>query len=325
MEKNKNVLIVNFNTQKLTEACIKSVNKFTPGCKIYVFDNSDQTPFINTFDNVKVIDNTKGQIINFDEWLSNYPNRGKSNGKTNNWGSAKHAYTIEKCMEIVNGNFVLLDSDVLLKRDISSLFDDEYVYVAETVLQPKSKIWRVIPYICFINNKMCHENGIHYFDDNHMHGLRKTAKADSYDTGANFYLSCEKFKHKKINHEDYVEHYKAGSWTSAADKARKTTHISVDEWLEINKKYWDDSPIDTEGLKEESFEIVEPTVKGKVVIKMPKKEPEHDQTAKKDAVERGNKVVMKRIAPAKTKHITTTTRMKKATLTGRKVALIKRK
>lgn len=63
----KRVLIVNFNTQLLTECCINSVNKFVPGCKITVFDNSDKEPFSNIFNNVEVIDNTRGQVINFRE------------------------------------------------------------------------------------------------------------------------------------------------------------------------------------------------------------------------------------------------------------------
>ena len=188
-----------------------------------------------------MIDNTNGGIIDFETWLSGYPNRKKSNGKTNNWGSAKHAYTIEKCMEIIKDNFVLLDSDVLLKKDISDLFQKNKVYVAETVFQPNSKIHRVLPYVCFINNKMCFKNGIHYYNDDFMHGLRKTVKSDMYDTGAYFYLACEKFEHTDIKCDDYIEHYKAGSWTQEADKARKTSHFSVDEWLEKNRDLWDEN------------------------------------------------------------------------------------
>ena len=249
----KNVLIVNFNTQKLTDACIKSVNKTTPGCTIYVFDNSDKEPFINKFDNVEVIDNTEGHIIDFEKWLDEYPNRKRSGGKTNNWGSAKHAYTVEKCMETISTDeFILLDSDVLLKKDISGLFDSQFAYAAEVQEQdPRTKIKRVLPFICYINNKMCKENNIHYFSDDYMHGLRKTAKSDWYDTGAYFYLACEKFPHKEIKWEDYVVHYKAGSWTSAADKMRKTKHLTVDEWLKKYRSLWDENYEEPEISQEE--------------------------------------------------------------------------
>ena len=237
---NKNVLIVNFNTTLLTQCCIKSVNKFTPGCKIYVFDNSDKEPFVNIFENVEVIDNTNGQIINWDEWLSKYKNKNKSNAKINRWGSAKHCYTVEKCMELINEPFVLLDSDVLLKKDITDLFDEKYVYVGKVEKQPNSTIKRVIPYCCYINTKMCKANKVHYFNENRMHGLYKlnvVKNGDSYDTGSNFYLESEKLQHKEIKYEEYVEHFSGGSWDEVKSKRinRKITDI---EWLEINKKLW---------------------------------------------------------------------------------------
>lgn len=238
----KNVLIVNFNTQKLTDGCIRSVNKHTPGCHIFVFDNSDKEPFVNTFDNVEVIDNTKGWIINFEKWLEGYPKRTKSAGKANNWASAKHAYTIEKCMEILEEPFLLLDSDVLIKKDVSNLFDNSICYNGEITHQ-KNKIERVFPHICFINTPVCKKNEIHYFDEKYMHGLRVTIKGDGYDTGAALFLSAKtaNIEHGEIKCDEYALHYKAGSWTEGADKSQKTKHVSVDEWLEKNRDLWDES------------------------------------------------------------------------------------
>ena len=40
-----NICIVHYNTPLLTEYLIKSINKFTPNSKIYIFDNSDKEPF----------------------------------------------------------------------------------------------------------------------------------------------------------------------------------------------------------------------------------------------------------------------------------------
>ena len=239
----KNILIVTFNTQKLTDACIKSVNKFIPDCKIFVFDNGDKEPFINIFDNVVVLDNTKGQIIDFNKWLEKYPNKSKSPGKVINWGSAKHAYTIEKCIELINEPFLLLDSDILLKRDTSALFDTSVCYVADVITQDKSKIKRALPYICFINTPLCKEKKVHYFNEKYMHGLYVTPKGDGYDTGAAFFISCENagLPHKEINRDDYIVHYKSGSWTNIHDKLNKKTHIPVDEWLETYRYLWDDS------------------------------------------------------------------------------------
>ena len=236
-----NVCIVHYNTPKLTECLVRSINKYTPNSVIYIFDNSDKDPFTYKVDNVKYIDNTKGQIIDFEKWLQKYPNRVSSPGKLNRWGSAKHCYSIEKCIDIINDNFILLDSDILLTRDISSLCDDSKIYVAEVTCQPRSTIKRVVPYICFLNVKMMKKNGVHYFDENHMHGLRYTVSSDMYDTGAGFYIAAKKFPSREINTNEYAVHYSGGSW--AKEKELKYKHtFTPEQWLDRYKKYWDDTP-----------------------------------------------------------------------------------
>ena len=201
---------------------------------IYIFDNSDKLPFTATFDNVTVLDNTKGQIIDFNKWLDNYENKDNSHGRVNRWGSAKHCYSVQKCMEIIKENFILLDSDVLLKKDISDLFDDEIVYAGEVITQPLSSIKRVLPFITYINTKMCLENGVHYFDDNYMHGLYKSATADRFDTGAGFYIHTSKYPHKSITYSEYVIHYGHGSWNKRGCKPT----CNPNEWLNIHKSLW---------------------------------------------------------------------------------------
>ena len=98
---NKNFVIINYNTQEFVDKLIMSINKFVDDAHIYVFDNSDHCKFINNFSNVNVIDNTNNQIIDFDLFLSKYPDRIYSSGKYNNFASAKHCYTVEKCIELL--------------------------------------------------------------------------------------------------------------------------------------------------------------------------------------------------------------------------------
>ena len=161
-----NICIVHYNTPHLTTCLVKSINKFVPSSKIYLFDNSDKLPFRYRQDNLIYMDNTKGQIIDFDKWLLNYENRNLSNGKNNGFGSAKHCYTIQKCMELIGENFILLDSDILLKKDISNIFDNKYVYVGESAYQINCKnikqhgIKRLLPFLCFINVSLCKEKNI---------------------------------------------------------------------------------------------------------------------------------------------------------------------
>lgn len=253
---NKNVCIVHFNTPALTAHLVKSINKHTPGTNIYIFDNSDKRPFVNSFVNVTVFDNTKGQIINFDKWLKKYPNKDKSGGKANKWGSAKHAYSVEKCMELIDEPFVLLDSDVLIKKDFSTLYDETIAYKGEVIYQPNSKVKRVVPFICFINTPMCKQKGIHYFDENYMHGLRVGAIGDRYDTGAALYLLTEKKKapHREIKVADYIVHYGNGSWVDAAEKMKKPKHIPAMDWLNKYKEFWHEES--EEDVKNYSFSDV---------------------------------------------------------------------
>ena len=243
---NKNVLIVNFNTQELTDACIKSVNMKVPGCSIYVFDNSDKEPFVNTFSNVTIFDNTKGEIINFEKWLEQYPKNKMSPEATKIRGSAKHCYTIEKCMELIPDGFVLLDSDVLVKKDFSELYDEKLIYIAETHKQNGVNVIRVLPFICWINSKMCKENNVHFFDETKMLGLYVTPKGEQFDTGAAFYLNAKNFPHKEIRYEEYIVHLKGGSWFEThknfTKRARKIDiKITPENWLETYRYLWDDS------------------------------------------------------------------------------------
>ena len=239
---NKNVCIVHFNTPVLTAHLVKSINKHTPGTNIYIFDNSDKRPFVNAFNNVTVFDNTKGQIIDFDKWLKKYPNRGKSGGKANGWGSAKHAYSVEKCMELIKEPFVLLDSDVLIKKDFTPLYDEIVCYKGEVIYQKgtNSRVKRVLPFICFINTPMCKSKGIHYFDENYMHGLRYKGNSDNYDTGGALYILTEQKKgpHREIKVADYVVHYGNGSWVDAAEKMKRPKHLPAMDWLNKYKDFW---------------------------------------------------------------------------------------
>lgn len=155
------------------------------------------------------------------------------------FGSAKHCYSIEKCIEIINENFIFLDSDVLIKKDISNLYDEKVAYVGEIIKQPSVTIKRVLPFLCFINVDMLKKHGKHYFYDNYMHGLynnKINRHADWYDTGAGFYTNTLNLPHYEINCNDYVVHYGHGSW----DKKGHEHVMSKEEWLLHNKKYWSD-------------------------------------------------------------------------------------
>ena len=120
----KVVVIVHYNTPTLTAACIRSLEKHTHGTHIIVFDNSDKRPFVLTKElrgmDIEILDNTRGQLIDFKEWLKTFPDKEPSPG--NDYGSAKHCYSVQWVMDHRKQPFMLMDSDVLIRKDIGPLF-----------------------------------------------------------------------------------------------------------------------------------------------------------------------------------------------------------
>ncbi len=229
-----NICIVHFNTPLLTECLVKSINKFTPNSKIYIFDNSDKFPFIYRQDNIVYFDNTKGQIINFNEFLNKYPNKTPRYYKANKCASAQHCYTIQKCIELIDDNFILLDSDVLLKKDITELFNDDYIFIGE-IGHAHNSYLRVFPWLCYINVQKCKELNINYFNDQYMLGLNTNKECDWFDTGSYFYNCCKTYNYKKINDNQYIEHLASASWNMAHGKPAQEKFL-----LENKKLYIDD-------------------------------------------------------------------------------------
>ena len=120
------------------------------------------------------------------------------------------------------------------------------MYVGETQKQNGVNVIRVLPFICYINSKMCLENNVHFFDGAKMLGLCGTISGEKYDTGAAFYLNAQKFPHKLIKYEDYIVHLKGGSWFEVhknyTERARKIKiTISPELFLSENRSLWDDA------------------------------------------------------------------------------------
>lgn len=230
--KSHTVVIVNYNTQRLTECAIRSLNKHTPGCKVVVFDNSDKTPFENTFDNVVVVDNTKGQVVDLDAMIQSYPDRIENNGS--NFGSARHCRSVDACLDLFPEGFLLMDSDVLVKKDITPFFDASCVW-SGLVNDQKSRfnvaIPRVLPFICYLNAPLMRKHGIRYFNGEKMFALNDRMPDKSYDTGAWFYEDCN--NHNLVGNHicilDYIIHFDHGSWLDR----------SSGEWLEEHRELWE--------------------------------------------------------------------------------------
>lgn len=241
--KQKQVAIVHFNTPELTEACILSIRKH--GGKDYhitVFDNSDQRPFTMKMDGVTVLDNTKGQIVDFDSLLSQYPKKMKT---CNAWGSDKHMWSIQKLWDILPEGFVLMDSDILLKANIDFMWMEDQCAVGHVQSpQPGNHMnfSRLVPMLCYINVPLCKKHGLTYFDTERNWMLNSADMSDRlnwYDTGTSFYEDLHAHKNgargRRIDIRPLMEHYKMGSWqrTNIKDQAA---------WLKQHAKLWEQTP-----------------------------------------------------------------------------------
>ena len=243
--KKKTVAIINYNTPMLTEAAILSLRKHGgESYRVVVFDNSDREPFTRPMRGVEVIDNTQGQIIDFDRELEKYPHRDRSIGcaKGCEFGSAKHMMTVQKLWDILPEGFVLMESDILLKANIDEFFEESYsVYGYWQKAQPHNPfhIGRMLPMLCWMNVPMLKREGARYFDPTRTYGLLEGGHENRnnwYDTGAVLLEDILKARPRlKGYHRDirlFVEHYGSGSWQNN-DKAQQGV------WLEQHRELWE--------------------------------------------------------------------------------------
>lgn len=226
----KKICIVHYNTPYALTCLIKSINLHVNDAYIYVFENSDKELFVNTFDNVEIFDNSHGQILDYETILQNYPDRFKTESKNNGWASFKHCLAIDKCMDLIDDNFVLLDSDVLIKKDFSDLYQEDKIAVGEY----ESYYERLAPYICFINVNLCKKHNIRYFNEDYILGIKFYKDKQKYDTGSYFYKEIKKYDYETIKIKDYIVHYQSGSFSSNLI-SKKTT---LNEWVNNFKQYW---------------------------------------------------------------------------------------
>ena len=244
MTEKKTVAIIHFNTPELTEAAIKSIRKHGgEAYRVVVFDNSDTRPFEKPMRGVEVIDNTNGQIIDFDAELEKYPERDRTIGcaKGCEFGSAKHMMTVQKLWELLPDGFVLMESDILLKRDIDEFFAPQYsVYGYWQKSQPNNPFYigRMLPMLCWINVPMLAKAGAKYFDPERTYGLLPGGRSNRnnwYDTGSVLLEDIIKNRpHLKGYHRDireFVEHYGSGSWANN-DLWQQTA------WLDKHRDLW---------------------------------------------------------------------------------------
>ena len=238
------IAIIHFNTPELTEACILSIRKHGGrGYRVVVFDNSDERPFRVQMPGVEVIDNTQGQLIDFDKLLSAFPQRNASIGcaKGCDFASVRHMRTVQELWRLLPDGFVLVESDVLIKKPIDEFFREEYSFVAYVQRhQPHNPfgIGRILPMLCWFNVPKFVAEGVQYFDPNRTYGLKanRNDRTNWYDTGASLLEDVlshrPRLKGLHIDIREFVEHFGSGSWRNNNLKAQA-------EWLKQHRNLWE--------------------------------------------------------------------------------------
>ena len=254
----KTVAIIHFNTPEMTEAAIMSLRK-QGGEKydVVVFDNSTDVdfpaidglpprkakarPFKKKMKGVRVIDNTKGEVIDFQKLLAEYPDRCPRHAVSNDWGSMKHIWTVQKLWELLPDGFVLMESDVLLKKPIEVFFDERYSVVGYCQRsQPYNRhgIGRMLPMLCWMNVPMLTKEGARYFDPERSWMLHpdENDRRNWFDTGAclldDILRMRPRLKGWHVDIREYLVHYGSGSW------AKERNPLTPEQWLEKHAALW---------------------------------------------------------------------------------------
>lgn len=231
----KTIAIVHFNTPELTMATVLSIRKQNGGdWHVVVFDNSDRYPWPG-MDGVELLDNTHGQLVNFQDILDRFPNKRRNIGCVGPciFGSVKHMLSVEWLLGHM-GPFVLADSDILMKAPIDELWDESVTAAGVLETDWSYGVDRLQPYLCFINAPECRELDIHYFDQNRTWalGTGKTERENWFDTGASFLADIRnhpKATLKKVSTSNMMVHLGGASY--------RTTSM-IPEWLHKYRGLW---------------------------------------------------------------------------------------
>lgn len=249
--KTRNVAIVHFNTPELTEAAILSLRKHGgEDYKVYILDNSDKRPFkvkkrgkaSAGLGDVKVFDNTKGQLLNFDNEMERFPDKDATLcGENNCWGSDRHAMSVQLLWDLIPDGFLLMDSDVLIKQSVDFMFMQDECVCGHIIGANGYVKERLAPMLLWINVPLCRAGGARFFDPERTWCMYKgiANRQNCWDTGAVLLHDVRTLKPqchgKRIDIRPLIEHYGNGSW--------KNNNVSDHKvWLSEHRNLWYTDP-----------------------------------------------------------------------------------
>jgi len=240
-------VIIHYNTPALTRCLIYSLFKNGIMKDIVVFENSNAMPLHGLTENTNIhtFHNETGDIIDFTYEVKKFIHDCKIpqskldlEAKCANFGSFKHALTVEWLIQHLCDDFFLLDSDILIKQDFSYLADNTKVFVGGTTQ------YRVLPFLLYLNPELLNHYRIHFCDRVRIH---PNIRNWNTDTGGSFWTDCQATHapHTIINLDDFIVHYGSGSWRSTcksqASYQGDFKTLSSAEWLLMHKHLFSNS------------------------------------------------------------------------------------
>lgn len=238
----KQIAIVHYNTPELTEVCIMSIRKVGCNWPITVLDNSDKRPFNKRMKLVKVLNNRKQQLIDFDAELKKYQEKCWDMATKSNWGSVKHMMSVQYLWGVLKEGFILVESDVLITKPFDFLWDEQYAACgkAQWFRGRRMEKDRLVPFLCYMNVPLLVKNGAKYYDAARSWGLQPGGMQNPqnwYDTGAPLLEDIINTKPQLTARlypdlDKYYIHYCGGSWRGNDMKKQA-------EWLKKYEKYWE--------------------------------------------------------------------------------------
>ena len=232
-KQNKTIALVHYNTPGLTAAAIASFRKQVPGLgRIVVLDNSDTAPFPPT-DGVEVLDNTRGQLIDFAAMIARYPNAVHT---SNNHASEKHIASVDYLFDVCPEGFVLTDSDILARCDFSELWQPGCAWCGSVERVPPFPFQypRLLPFLLWVNVPMLAQYRIRFWHEGKVYKLSHGGRLCRryYDTGGSLLVDCEGLPHHEVDIWRYIVHFGGASYKPGKVEERAA------QWLREHEDCW---------------------------------------------------------------------------------------
>ena len=231
--------IVHYNTPELTTCLIASVLKHDELAEFYIFENSDSRKLDipeGLCSHITILDNSKGALLDFNGLIQEsqryLPLERQGKPTSNNYGSLKHASSVQYLIDYIKDSFILLDSDVLIKKLPLALCKDSIV--CDFLIKCGNPL-RVLPFLCYLHYPSLLEKNLKFFDIS-----RFDAGDISLDTGGSFCkdIISTGVRVVRINLNDYIVHFGNGSWRGVRTKSNLANCHGV-HWAEFLVTYKD--------------------------------------------------------------------------------------